>query len=155
LKVYTAKLTTLGRISSLNYLGVMGTIDGSATTPPSPADGLLFVNSGTELRDVTDGASQTLMMGERGIPRDLYWGFELCGWGSNGTGNGDNILTTGKGIGPGNDDGTHNMHFWSHHGSGCHFVLADGSVRFISYNVDFQTFMKASTRAGGETLGEF
>ena len=40
---------------------------------------------------------------------------------------------------------------YSFHTGGANFLFGDGSVKFISENVDFVTFVGAITRAGGET----
>lgn len=146
-KVYSDPFT--GLIASGNYQGVMGTSSTNGT-------GLLYSNSRTAFRDVVDGTSNTFAMGERGIPDDLYWGFFLCGFGNvNGVGDGDNLNTTKFGFGPGLPDGNHNLHFWSYHAGGGHFQMADGSVRFVSYSINFTTYQSLSTRKGGEVIGEF
>jgi prepilin-type N-terminal cleavage/methylation domain-containing protein len=146
-KVYSDPFT--GLIASGNYQGVMGTNSTNGT-------GLLYSNSGTAFRHVTDGTSNTLAMGERGIPDDLYWGFFICGFGNvNGVGDGDNLNTSKFGFAPGLPDGNHNLHFWSYHHGGGHFQMVDGSVRFVSYSINFTTFQNLSTRAGGEVIGEF
>jgi prepilin-type processing-associated H-X9-DG protein len=41
------------------------------------------------------------------------------------------------------------------HPGGANFALADGSVRFIQYSIATDTFLKLSTYAGGEVVGEF
>jgi hypothetical protein len=112
-------------------------------------------NSNTKIADIRDGTSQTLMMGERGIPDDLYWGWLICGYGTNGTGFGDNLLTTTVGLSAGKPDGSHNTHYWSHHSGGCQFLVADGSVRFVSLNISLKMFQALSTKAGGETVSDF
>ena len=138
-----------GLIACGSYLGVMGTTNTNHT-------GILYSNSAVAFRHVTDGASNTLSMGERGIPDDLYWGFHICGFGDvTGLGDGDNILTTKFGFGPGLPDGKHNLHFWSYHAGGGHFQLLDGSVRFINYSINFATFQALSTKSGREVIGEF
>lgn len=43
----------------------------------------------------------------------------------------------------------------SFHTGGHHILLADGSVRFISENIDMNTFLKLSVRNDGQVLGEF
>jgi len=59
-----------------------------------------------------------------------------------------NCLWTSNNCGP-NDEP------FSLHSGGCHALLGDGSVRFLSENVDGQTVRKLSSRADGEVLGEF
>ena len=44
---------------------------------------------------------------------------------------------------------------YAFHTGGAHFTLGDGSVRFISENINFDTFLKLVTPAGGEVVGEF
>jgi len=43
----------------------------------------------------------------------------------------------------------------SWHTGGVHVVLCDGSVRFVSENINHQTWQSLSTRNGGEFVGEF
>jgi hypothetical protein len=43
----------------------------------------------------------------------------------------------------------------SDHAGGAHILLTDGSVRFVSENVNLMTWRALFTRAGGEPLGEF
>jgi prepilin-type N-terminal cleavage/methylation domain-containing protein/prepilin-type processing-associated H-X9-DG protein len=43
----------------------------------------------------------------------------------------------------------------SRHSGGVNVLLGDGSVRFITNTVDLATWRSLSTRAGGETLGDF
>jgi prepilin-type N-terminal cleavage/methylation domain-containing protein/prepilin-type processing-associated H-X9-DG protein len=45
--------------------------------------------------------------------------------------------------------------FGSQHAGGAHVALCDGSARFISENIDMNTFRALSTRGGGEVGGEF
>ena len=45
--------------------------------------------------------------------------------------------------------------FSSAHQGGCHFSLGDGSGRFVSENLDNETFRALITREGGETVGTF
>jgi prepilin-type N-terminal cleavage/methylation domain-containing protein/prepilin-type processing-associated H-X9-DG protein len=40
----------------------------------------------------------------------------------------------------------------SMHDSGCHFLFCDGSVRFVTNQIEYQVFRGLGTRAGGETI---
>lgn len=151
--------TGFGRHMPTNYLGVIGTRShpSASNPPPDYHNGMLFVRSSVRIRDVTDGTSNTMIVGERGIPDDLLYGWVLCAAGvdPSGSGNWDNLLYTRYGIGPGDGARSHVRHFWSSHTGGSQFVLTDGSVRFLSNNIDFRLFQNMSTRGGGEVLGEF
>ena len=140
---------SFGKHVPSDYLGVSG-------TTRTAFDGILFKGSKTRIRDVTDGTTNTLMVGERGIPLDLLYGWPICGSGDDQAGDRDNILSTNLGLSPGDSNtSAHNGHFWSKHIGGAHFLLADGSVRFISINLDFNLLQDLSTIAGGEVVGEF
>jgi len=53
---------------------------------------------------------------------------------------------------PGNvDDPCDQVHFWSEHLGGANFVFADGSVHFLTYDID-KILPALATRAGGEEL---
>jgi len=137
-----------GKYGCTNYLGVMGT---SATAN----DGILLhggYNSAISLTKVTDGASHTIIMGERGISNELY-GWPYCGAGDElNSGNGDNLMSTHLGLSSGSADGTHDYHFWSYHPNMSQFIWADGSGRPLTYDIDYKVFQALSTRAGGDSV---
>jgi prepilin-type N-terminal cleavage/methylation domain-containing protein len=132
-----------GHHGCTNYLGIMGT---SSTA----GDGVLLYGPAIRIAQITDGTSHTLIMGERGISDEL-WGWPYCGYGD-GTGNGDNLLTTYEGLSEGTSAPEHIFHFWSYHPRVSHFAFADGSCRRLSYEIDFALFQALSTRAGGESV---
>ena len=129
-----------------NYLGVMGT---SSTAN----DGILFSGHAVRIQDIQDGTSNTIIMGERGMSNDLYWGWTYCGSGADGLGDGDNLCSTQLGLSRGLPEGNDNLHFWSYHPAGAMFLCADGSVHFLNYDINFTTFQALSTRSGGEVIG--
>jgi prepilin-type processing-associated H-X9-DG protein len=45
----------------------------------------------------------------------------------------------------------HTMGFKSLHPGGANFVMADGSVHFLTDTIDYQLYNELGTRAGGET----
>jgi len=132
----------LGEHMPGNYVGCSGSTN-------TARDGVLYVNSMTRFRDLTDGASNTIGVGERGISNQLNIGWSLCG------ANQDAFISVEFGIGPGDASGVHNDRFWSHHVGGCHFTLMDGSVRFLSANLSQSVINALSTRGGEDVVGEF
>ena len=40
------------------------------------------------------------------------------------------------------------QHFWSWHPNGAFFAMADGSIHFFNYDVDYNTYLALSTQAG-------
>ena len=135
----------VGRHGCTNYLGVMGTL-------LTANDGILFYGSRVRIEGIGDGASNTLIMGERGMPNDLLLGWTYCGYGMDGTGDGDNLCSTQLGLSRGLPDGNHDTHFWSYHPGIAAFLWADGAVRFLSYDINFATFQALSTRDGHEVI---
>jgi len=146
-----------------SYLGVSG-IDYRVE------NGVFHFGSKVRFADIKDGSSNTLAVGERPPSSDFNFGWWYTGMGQNGTGNADMFLGVeeritqpssrfaGRGcpdvsqFSTGNRDNFCDaLHFWSLHSGGAHFVLADGSVRFLSYSA--AGILKAmATRSGGEAL---
>ncbi len=130
---------------------------------PAPMNGIFYMGSKTDIAKITDGTSNTLMVGERAVDPSHSWGWSLTG------NEGDGFIGTGRPLrnptpydtaagGAGDNDNYNagnSCHFSSHHTGGAQFLLADGSVRFLSNNIDFATFRALGTRAGGEVIGEF
>jgi len=145
-----------GRLHPGSYLGVAGDQESPVWCPALgivSGTGVLFTNSRVRLRDVTDGTSTTLFVGERGIPGDLGWGWPVCGGSEC-----EHYTSTQRGLsnGPNTPSVTTELQrFWSWHPAGAMFVLGDGQTRLLSNNIDFRLFKGLSTRAGGETLGPF
>ncbi len=148
-----------------SYLGVAGQ-DAAVRR-----DGMLYQNSRTHISSATDGASNTLLLGERPPSHDFQFGWWYAGTGQRFTGSADQVLgvrepnlqpiMSGSPCGPGNypymparnfDDPCGMFHFWSPHPGGANFAMTDGSVRLIPYSAD--PIMPAfATRAGGEAVG--
>lgn len=128
-----------------SYLGVSGT---NQFREARGQDGLLFVNSGVKMGHISDGTSNTLMVGERPPSNDLNYGWQWAGAGDfPHFGAADVVLgvheraedpsATPDFFRPGemNDPmNLHRYHFWSLHSGGANWALGDGSVRFISYS---------------------
>jgi prepilin-type N-terminal cleavage/methylation domain-containing protein/prepilin-type processing-associated H-X9-DG protein len=164
-------------VAFTEYLGVNGTRAPQylGTSLLHGADGILYHQSRVRIAEITDGTSNTLMVGERPPSADLNfgWWFGSDGRDELGTGEGTlgaieddfyykvldkppfNCPKMKLGFQPGSiTDECDASHFWSLHEGGGNFLLADGSVRFLSYNIN-DIFPQLCTRNGGEVLSNW
>jgi prepilin-type processing-associated H-X9-DG protein len=160
-------------VAFTEYLGVSGIVSGDKL-------GILYKDSKTRMAEVTDGLSNTLLVGERPPSLDLDFGWWFAGAGYPGSagqvGTGDVILGAREqgywqyvhnqsGNLPGScqtavkiglqtgslTDACDQAHFWSLHSGGANFLLGDGSARFVSYSVD-NILPQLCTRNLGEVV---
>lgn len=152
-------------VASTNYLGLNG-------TNFMEKDGVFYLESETTLASITDGQSNTLMVGERPPSPDFWYGWWYAGFGREGSGAPDMLLgvselnmPSSSGVktyledcdaGPytfmrGKNRQCDVLHFWSHHPGGANFVLCDGSTRFIAY-ADSLVMDQLATRREGEVV---
>jgi len=113
------------------------------------------------LRDVTDGSSNTLLLGEVRPEGNMYFGmFAIQAYGFATAfkinspvrikTNPNEIPTDGYPSGL-----QYNGGMASAHVGGAHALLADGSVRFLSENINFPTFNYLGHKSDGQVVGEF
>lgn len=133
---------------------------------PLQSQGVFYRNSSTRVRDIRDGLSNTLAIGERTngpIPGGTTGGghalFETA-WPAAvreitdfPDDHGHMVLfeTQFRPNQPGGDD----KGLSAPHEGMAQFAICDGSVRGISENIDADLYEALSTRAGGEVTGEF
>ncbi|HET6422052.1 MAG TPA: DUF1559 domain-containing protein [Planctomycetaceae bacterium] len=136
-------------------------------------DGLFWGCSSVRLRDVTDGTTNTVMIGESYLdPTFLKDGQEMDYWiigapqlgnwvpgGIQGTEHTEGLGSTGPRMNS-RLDATANgvimeIAFGSWHTGGAHFCLADGSVKFLSENIDIVLYRGLGSRGGGEVISDF
>jgi prepilin-type processing-associated H-X9-DG protein len=145
-------------VSFTAYLGVWGNDYARPT-------GVLFADSCVRFCDVTDGMSNTLLVGERPPSPDERLGWWYAGWGQNKTGSAEMLLgveelnsLSGYEACPSGpyrftegrvNDRCDAFHYWSLHSGGAHFAFCDGSVRFLPYSAGL-VLPALATRAGGE-----
>jgi prepilin-type N-terminal cleavage/methylation domain-containing protein len=154
----------LAELPIANYIGVFGTeeLDGCENSPGTApvlangtcqGNGVFYHNSRTGIASITDGTSNTLLIGERKTRKDLDWFTSWPGMIAEGEEAFQRVC--GSADHTPNDPHHHFDDFSSHHTGGAQFCLGDGSVRFISENIDRGTYQSLATIQGGEVVGEF
>jgi prepilin-type processing-associated H-X9-DG protein len=154
-----------------SYMGVSGGIRREMElTPP---DGAMRWVTGVRIAEVTDGCSNTLLLGERppagrllsgnwytiAVPDDpaVQTDLDYAGpgisslpvsWPPSPAGRCRGVIQFGPGRVQNPCD---SRHFWSLHPGGANFALCDGSVRFLRYEVA-PLLPALATRAGGEVV---
>lgn len=140
-------------LATTNYLACRGSV-----RFPDPGNGIFpDRNVSTRMRDITDGTSNTIMVGERPVEvsKITPWWAAASGYDSHGLG--DQVMDSFEGLFRGdlNADLVDGRHWWSAHTGGAQFLLADGSSRFLSENMNHQTLLNLSDKRDGEVIGEY
>ncbi len=125
-------------------------------------NGIFFMNSSVSIRDISDGTTNTFLVAEvtTKLSASMDGGDRKYNFSSGGDQNppqdvseyliGMEIGTNGDPINSGSEEAT-----GSFHTGGCHFLLGDGSTRFVSENINQDLYQDLSTRSGGEVIGNF
>lgn len=141
------------------------------------ADGPFFRNSRVRFRDVIDGLSTTVLLGEHTSSlSDKAWAGVVPGavvhpktnTPENGAESAATLIMVHSGpaagevdalgnpiIHPPNFPTLHVGQMQSDHPGGAHVLLGDGSVRFVAETIHLQTFAHLTSIAEGEIVGEF
>ena len=136
-------------------------VDLALVDPQANNLGILGENYLTRLAEITDGASQTLLVTEcAGRPELWRAGHstpEMYAFGGVWVG-GTLILFQGSTpdgatkLGPCAINCTNDREVYSFHPSGANAVFADGSVHFLKADIDIRVFARVVTRAGEEVV---
>lgn len=111
---------------------------------------------------ITDGLSKTLLIGEKASQtsgatagQQTFWGYSYAGFNKSMMVPQSRMLLTDykrcTDIGGSGGDSPCKAGWGSFHSAGLQFCLCDGSVRFISENIDMNLLCDAVTIAGGES----
>jgi prepilin-type N-terminal cleavage/methylation domain-containing protein/prepilin-type processing-associated H-X9-DG protein len=154
---------------------------GIADDPTKPPDGVFYYKTQVRITDISDGASNTLLFGERsnqellwdkiiftgGITKDFRF---FSGWWWDTNGPGYNWRTAIAEINwrlpasaavnpPARGSAVWNDLYYkrlgaygSQHLGGCNVAFADGSARFVANSLPLLTLKALSTRASGEVV---
>ena len=178
LKLYTCPSDSRG---GQKYIGEPGIRDqalisylANSGTTSTAKDGVLFQGSKVTLVAISDGTSNTILLGERPPNSNLEYGWGFAAYGYDGMGNADCLMTSNDlamanyfnssygcdttnmamkiGLQPGKPNvGCDAAHYWSFHSGGAQFLMGDGSCRMLSYSNN-GILPALSTRAGGEVF---
>jgi len=120
-----------------------------------PLDGAFEIGSrGIRFEDITDGLSNTLMVGEKHVPLG-YFG---QGWLDNSTYNGDYPQCFSRAAGPkfplAQSPSEMSWSFGSYHTGVVQFAFADGSVRPLPLSIDLKILGLLASRNDGQPIPE-
>jgi prepilin-type N-terminal cleavage/methylation domain-containing protein len=151
--------------SSMTYAGVRGNYLSSNGSPwagqlPDQVSGIFGPCTSHRMRDIRDGSSNTLMVGEARdyiTPTNVGWfgpglGVIRGARGCRSWAIGMNNLYCPQSADYGNYFCPHLFGSW--HEGGAFFCFADGNVRFLSENIDWGTYNALMTKANNELIDD-
>jgi len=125
--------------------GIFGNITQVTTTK--------FISNKNPMSNVTDGLSNTLMLGEFAWKNYQFWRPFTRGWYSDTRGT---LMYSSKNVTYPINSGFsllwNDASFGSEHTGGAQFARGDGSVQFIAQSIDMSVYRAAASRNGGESV---
>jgi prepilin-type N-terminal cleavage/methylation domain-containing protein len=115
-------------------------------------------NPGAAFANITDGTSQTMMVGEKRMDRRNLYNYQsddnegfTSGWDH------DVMRYTDRLPAPDSNNGSGwgEERFGSSHPSGFQAVFADGSVKMIKFTIDLTTFNRLGHASDGQVVGDY
>ncbi|HEX3148112.1 MAG TPA: DUF1559 domain-containing protein [Gemmataceae bacterium] len=161
--LFSAEYVGGNRPFTTHYYGVMGP---KGTNPDGTSyqwqggghggfalQGVLTKDGQNTMAAITDGTSNTLLVGEISWRQTGYrvWsrGCQDTAW----CAPCKNLRYAINAVGYNETDNFDDISFGSNHSNGVVFLMADGSVRFVRQATDMLSLLSAASRNGGETLG--
>jgi prepilin-type N-terminal cleavage/methylation domain-containing protein/prepilin-type processing-associated H-X9-DG protein len=133
-------------------------------------NGVLMVNSSVDIGDISDGTTNVILVGESKsqveVVRSWFNGYRTNHGSNNNPANlcatslpmnqerqfYETVLAAGGGS-------AHNvlitLMFGSQHTGGAHFLMGDGSVHFLSENINLATYQRLGSKNDGRPIGGF
>ncbi len=155
--------------NSTHYYGIMGPKGTNPKTAPAQygwdnttlaghggfaLQGMMPRNACRRMADVTDGTSNTLAIGELSWINSAVFRAWIRGCDSAACGSTKNVLN-GINITPYvNGNNFNDVSFGSQHTGGAHFLNADGSVIFLSQNIDMGVYRSLASIDGGDPANQ-
>jgi len=149
----------------LKYRGVIQRTDWDINATPHRHNGF---TAKITFAKITDGTSKTMVIGEKYVPPAFYEGAadvrrsgDDNGWGDGWDCNGMRsamFVLRGDTVGELPDSGTgtcandYDFPFGSAHSGGINVMYADGSIGFISYDIDQENLNRMAHRSDGESI---
>lgn len=147
-------------------LGPKGEIPQFGGTIPSPAptyktegpsgfgdfslEGIMGRHRCHALEEISDGASNTFLLGELSWDNAAVYRTIVRGCLANTSGSAKNVHNAMNQVKYNGSDNFNDVSFGSEHPGGCHFIMADGSVQFVSQSIDMDIYRASASRAGHE-----
>ncbi len=128
----------IDRFAACDYGGIYGQRLVPNPSPNHRPQGIMLYDQYIRIFDVTDGTSHTLMVSEDSQFSDMQWIY------------GGNVFDVSAIINTAKEND-----LCSKHPGGVNGLMADGSARFLSEEMDIETLAAICTRAGKEPVGEF
>jgi len=172
----TSANTTGGTTGAIGVYGNSGSVQVGLTSlsvDVAAFGGTFGGQSKRGIRDIIDGTSNTIIVGERYTPSnsstsglsvqgDATWvGVPDIGSGATAQSQAGQSAVLGEGSNginfavSGSANRPNTTGFGSLHTGGAHFLMGDGTVRFISSNVSLATYQNLSRIADGNPVGAF
>ena len=141
----TGNPSSLGRT---NYLANGGKAGYTLQPAYDPWKGPFYNRSKTNFAEITDGTSNTFLLGEAmgGLAANSSAEVQSYGW------MGYGIMTTYWGVAPDDNGAIGWYQYSSRHPGVIQFCLADGSVRSISKEIDYDIFDELGAQADGNPV---
>lgn len=135
----------LGTYAIANYAGCYNDVEAPIDVDNN---GVLFLNSHIEPKDVTDGMTHTIYVGEKlGDAEDLGW---MSGTRATLRNTGVRLSRSKSDAAPENDLVVGG--FASDHPGVCNFLFGDGRVQSIGNNIDLELLERFGNRADGQLI---